>query len=928
MEEVHTPEENKSTQEIQNAQVTLGKKKISKRARRVVLVLLWLLLLSPTWGLIGMIWISGADIPSFEELENPRSLLASTIYTADNMEMGRYFRKNRTTVEYYELNQDLVNALIATEDERFREHSGVDMRATGRVIKGMIAGNKNTGGGSTISQQLAKQLFPRSAGIEEGSKIEFAKRKFWEWIVASKLERSYTKNEIVTTYFNTIEFLNNAIGIKSAARVYFNTTPDSLKLHESAMLVGMAKNPSLFNPLRRPDTTKHRRMVVLGQMVKNGFIDSATYLATKDLPLGLSYTKVDHQDGIGAYFRESLREEVRGLFRQSSHHLWIIDTLGLVKENERYYHADWHYIDDGQPIRFDLHKAIETKNFQTITVTTDSTLEAKFYKMRILDVEDMVKVELRNFIYAKSNGEPYDLYADGLKIYTTIDSRHQKHAEWAVQEHLKSELQAQFFKNNAKWRNPPFSNDLSVQQIDTIMQQAKRRSLYYKQLTGKTCMNCERPRKYLKRFEKDGKPYVSCFHCGHEGSIKNDEEIDVIFNTPHHTTVFDWQSKRFEKDTVMSPMDSIRYYKSFLRGGMMSMDPNTGFVKAWVGGPHYRHFKYDMVKKGRRQVGSTFKPFVYATAIQNKVIEPCKEFPNIEYCIEIPYNKYRSKMWCPSNSGAGYDGLPTPINYALAASMNNITAGVMKEIQYPKMVLDFVGGIGLDTSVLEPVPSMALGVFDLTIYEMVGAMSTFVNKGNFIKPIFLLRIEDKNGTPIYENLPEMNEAIQPDVAYTVLSMMKGVTAGVRHPYKKATGGTALRIRGRKTEKRPYAGLKYPIAGKTGTTQNQSDGWFMGLTPDIVAGVWVGGEDRAVRFRSLRLGMGTNMALPIWGYYMNKVYADSTLNVSTSDFEKPAGQLDYQLDCNMFRQNQDVDWDSDESINNAEEDYYGDIKQEE
>ena len=899
------------------------KRKLSKRKKRLVVILLWLGLLSPTYGLILMIWVSSSNIPSFEQLENSKSLLASTIYTSDNVEMGRYFRKNRTTTKFHELSPYLINALIATEDERFREHSGVDFRATARVIKGMLSGDKNKGGGSTISQQLAKQLFPRPSGIEEGSKIEFAKRKFWEWIVASKLERSYSKDEIITSYFNTIEFLNNAIGIRSASRVYFNSTPDSLMLHEAAMLVGMAKNPSLFNPLRRPDTVKHRRMVVLGQMVKNGYIDSATYNETKDLPLGLNYTKVDHQEGIGAYFRESLRDEVSTLFRQSRHHLWIMDTLGLVEKNEAYLHYNWHYRDDGEPIYFDLRNAIETKNFQSITLMTDTIRSAEFFKLRILDVEGMVKVELRKFIYAKPNGEPYDLYADGLKIFTTIDSRHQEYAEWAVKEHLKAELQDQFFKNNAKWKRPPFSDDLRKGQIDTIMQQAKRRSMRYKQLTGSICMNCERPKRYLRQFEKDGKPYVSCFHCGHESRIRSADEVDLIMNTPRPMKVFDWKSNKFEKDTVLSPMDSIRYYKSFLRAGLMSMDPKTGFIKAWVGGPHYRHFKYDMVKKGKRQVGSTFKPFVYATAIQNRVIEPCQEFLNIEYCIDVPYDRHRMEPWCPSNSGMGYDGLPTPINYALAGSMNNITAGVMKQIQYPEKVLNFVGGLGLDTASLIPVPSMALGVFDLSIYEMVGATSAFANKGNYIRPIFISRIEDKNGTVLYQAVPEINEAIQPDVAYAVLNMMKGVTAGVRHPYKDETAGTAIRIRGSK-KRRPYAGLKYPIAGKTGTTQNQSDGWFMGITPDLVAGVWVGGEDRSVRFRSLQLGMGTNMALPIWGYYMNKVYADSTLNISTADFEKPTGQLGIQLDCNQYRQYKNEDFDYEKEIQGAEEEYYGEF----
>lgn len=919
MEEAELNREIKDPPEVNNLQRTV----LSKRKKRCVVILLWLGLLSPTYGLISMIWLSNSGIPSFEQLENPQSLLASTIYTSDHVEMGRYFRKNRTTVRYHELPEDLINALIATEDERFRKHSGVDFRATARVVKGMISGNKNQGGGSTISQQLAKQLFPRESGIEEGSKIAFIKRKFWEWIVASKLERSYSKNEIITNYFNTIEFLNNAIGIKSAARVYFNTTPDSLQLHEAAMLVGMAKNPSLFNPLRRPDTVKHRRMVVLGQMVKNGFIDSAEYVAHKDLPLGLSFTKVDHQDGIGAYFRESLRQETTKLFRESKHFLWIIDTLGVVSENKRYYDLDWHYLEDGNPLRFNLKEAINTENFQSLTVMTDTTSSAEYFKLRILSVEGLVKVELRKYKYAKSSGAPFDLYADGLKIHTTIDSRHQEYAEWAVQEHLKSELQDQFFKNNAKWKRPPFSDDLSAGQIDTIMQQAKRRSMYYKQLTGTVCMNCQRPKRYLKRFEKDGKPYVNCYHCGHKSAIRTHDEVNVVMNTPSPMKVFDWNSKRFEKDTVMTPMDSIRYYKSFLRAGMMSVDPSTGYIKAWVGGPHYRHFKYDMVKKGKRQVGSTFKPFVYATAIQSKLIEPCQEFLNIEYCIDVPYNNKRMDTWCPHNSGGQYDGVPTPINYALAASMNNITVGVMKQIQYPQKVLDFVGRLGLDTASLIPVPAMALGVFDLSIYEMVGAMSAFVNKGNYIKPIFITRIEDKNGMVLFEAKPEITEAMQPDVAYTILNLMKGVTAGVRHPYKNAVGGTAMRIRGSK-KRRPYAGIKYPIAGKTGTTQNQSDGWFMGLTPDLVAGVWVGGEDRSIRFRSIKLGMGTNMALPIWGYYMNRVYEDSTLNVSTADFERPAGMLDIQLDCRKYRSNKDSDFNYDQEIEGAEEEYYGDF----
>lgn len=835
-----------------------AKREFSKRTKSLLIVLLWLAILSPMIVLISMLMIANDDnMPTFEELENPKSNLASVIYSGDEVILGNYFRENRTNVSYHQLSPYLVNALIATEDERFREHSGVDLRATGRVIKGVVSNSTSQGGGSTLSQQLAKMLFPR----KKLSKWELVQRKFKEWIIASKLERQYSKDEILTMYLNKFDFLNNAVGIYSASRVYFNTTPDSLQLHEAAMLVGMAKNPSLFNPLRKPDTVKHRRMVVLKQMWKNGYIDSLTYYKTKQMPLGLRYSRVDHQTGLAPYFRETLRGELKNLL------------------NEK----------DGKG----------------------------------------------DYIRAKSDGTPYDIYIDGLKIYTTIDTRMQKYAEWAVQEHLKAELQDQFFENNAKWRNPPFSNDLSEGQIDTIMQQAKRRSQYYKMLSGRVCANCERPATYLSIKEKDGKKYHTCSYCEEQTPVRTKAELDEIFNTPHPTKVFDWHSANFEKDTVMSSMDSIRYTKSFLRAGLMSMDPKTGFIKAWVGGPEYHHFKYDMVKYGKRQVGSTFKPFVYATALQNKIIEPCEEFANIEYCIDIPYNKYRSKQWCPKNSGGKIDGTPTPLNYALAASMNNITAGVMKELdqgstpanpnQGPKKVLEFIGRLGIDTAGLLPVPSMALGVFDLSIYEMVGAMSAYVNEGVYIKPIFITRIEDKHGNVLYDVVPEVKQAIEPDVAYTVLSMMKGVTSGVRHPYKKATAGTAIRIRGSK-KNRPYAGIKYPIAGKTGTTQNQSDGWFMGLTPDLVTGVWVGGEDRAVRFRSLRLGMGTNMALPIWGYYMNKVYEDSTINISTGDFKKPSGMMNIQIDCNAYRQNSDFDILNPEgTIQGAEEEYYDDFQ---
>lgn len=801
------------------------KRKLKKWVQWSIIVLLWLALLSPYLGVRGaLVWAaSDDDLPGFEELENPKSNLASVVYSEDGVELGKYFLENRTNAYFNELSPYLVKALIATEDERFYEHSGVDIRATGRVIKGVATGNSQ-GGGSTITQQLAKMLFPR----EKMTKIELVKRKFKEWIIATRLEKNYTKEEIIAMYFNKFDFLNNAVGINSAAMVYFGKKPIDLEIHEAAMLVGMAKNPSLFNPLRFADTTFKRREVVLFQMKKNGFISAAQYDSIRVLPLGLNYTKVDHQTGLAPYFRESLRGKISDLLSEKN---------------------------------------------------PDGT-----YKI------------------AKSDGTPYNIYSDGLKIYTTIDSRMQEYAEWAVQEHLKFELQEDFFNNNKKWKNPPFSNDLNQGQIDTIMLTAMHQSQMYKKYKGIVCAYCERPAKYI---ENTGTHY-HCTYCQHDEPIRTEEEIIKIFNTPKPMKIFDWQAENYEKDTVMSPMDSIRYQKEILRAAMVSMDPHNGHIKAWVGGPEFKHFKYDMVMNGRRQVGSTFKPFIYATALEVGAITPCTMVPDIAHCVEVPYNKYRNKMWCPGNAGSKFTGELTPIPFALAASMNNITAYVigLQNGAMPSKVWDRIGQLGIDTSQFDPVPAMALGVFDLSVYEMVGGMCSFVNEGIYIEPRFINRIEDANGNVIYEPKQTIQEVWSKETAYTVLSIMKRVTSGITHPTAKRSdgkpliGGTALRIRGKQTEKRPYAGLKMPIAGKTGTTQNQSDGWFMGLTPDLVTGVWVGAEDRSVRFMSLQLGMGTNMALPIWAYYMHKVYEDSTLNISQGDFPKPASIIKDPIDCNI------------------------------
>jgi penicillin-binding protein 1A len=807
--------------------------KKSKR-KKLLIGLLWSAVLGPFLLMAFMLYVSADDdMPSLEQLENPKSNLATTVYTADGEVLGSYFRENRTTAKFHQLSPHLVNALISTEDERFRKHSGVDLQALGRVVKGVATGSKSTGGGSTLSQQLSKLLFPRTKLNTWG----LVKRKFKEWIIATRLEKQYTKEEILTMYFNQLDFLNLAVGINSAAQVYFSTTPDSLKIEEAAMLVGMAKNPSIFNPLRRPDTTQQRRNVVLYQMKKNGHISQQEFDSLKQIPLEIRYTKVDHQEGIAPYFRETLRQELKRLLTQKN--------------------------DQGESI------------------------------------------------YTKPDGTTYDIYSDGLKIYTSIDSRMQRHAEYAVEEHLKYYLQEAFHKNNKLWKNAPFSNDLSQEQIDGILNTAKKNSQYYKKLTGQVCSYCERPKAYLEEQTIDGKKHYHCSHCQHNEPVRTEKEIDKLFETPRPMRVFTWKAPNFEKDTSMSPLDSIIYYKGFLRAGLMSMDPHTGLVKAWVGGPNFKYFKYDHVK-ARRQVGSTFKPFVYAAALRSGIFSPCDKLPNIQYCVDVPHTQYQTKQWCPSNSGEAFDGSMTPLTFALAASMNNITAKVIKETS-PQLVINLIKDLGIDTSLVQPVPSMALGVFDLSVYEMVGAISAYANKGVYIEPIIITRIEDNTGTVIYEAIPKATEALDEITAFTMLEMMKNVTRGIAHPTAKSKttgrpliGGTALRIRGEKTKERPYAGLKTPIAGKTGTTQNQSDGWFLGLTPDLVTGVWVGAEDRSVRFRSLQLGMGTNTALPIWAYYMNKIYDDKRLNISQGDFERPLSLTGIDiLNCNSTKEERKI-----------------------
>jgi len=693
-------------------------------------------------------------MPTFEELENPKSNLASEIYSTDGELLGKYFIENRSDVTYQNLDTNLVNALIATEDIRFVEHTGIDFRALARAIVGALSGN-NKGGGSTITQQFAKLLFHDMPD----SKFERIIQKLNEWVIATKLERRYSKQEIIALYLNKFDFVNNAVGIKSASKIYFNTIPDSLKLDESAMLIGMLQNPALYNPVRRPDTVKYRRNIVLGQMEKYGFISRDLYDSVKQLPIDMSrFGRQSHLTGNATYFREHLR----GIMKK-----WCAN----------------HF---------------------------------------------------------KPDGTPYDLYKDGLRIYTTIDSRLQIYAEEAVTEHLSQDLQPAFFKHWKGYTNAPFYfEENASEKIKQLMNQAIRRSDRYRRLK--------------------------------QANVSPDS-ISLSFRTPTHMRVFSWDG---EIDTVMTPLDSIRYYKYFLQAGLMSMEPHTGHVKAYVGGINYKHFQYDHVTQGARQVGSTFKPFLYTLAMQNG-LSPCTKFANIQPIIYLD----NGDTWEPRNSSSKDIGTEITLKYALATSNNWISGWLIKRFT-PQSLVKIARNMGV-TSYLDPVPSLVLGSADLSLYEMVGAMNTFANKGVYIEPIFITRIEDKNGNTIESFIPQQNEAMSEETAYLMLSLMEGV---VQY-------GTGIRLRLK-------YGFENPIAGKTGTTNNHSDGWFMGLTPDLATGVWVGCEDRAAHFRSLSLGQGANMALPIWALYMQRVYADSTLNISMEDFDPPLEPLSVEIDCDKL-----------------------------
>ena len=767
-------------------------------------VWIWFFFMLLTVSIVGFLTavrygLFGA-LPDYKELENPRTNLATQIVSSDHILLGTYFRENRTNVAYKDISPYVVQALVATEDERFHEHSGIDLRGLTRAV--VYMGSK--GGASTISQQLAKLLF---TGERANSFAWRVSQKFKEWIIAVQLEKHYTKSEIITMYLNKFDWINQAVGIKSAAQIYFSKDPADLTITEAATLVGMLKNPALFNPARdkRMDTVVHRRNVVLAQMLKNNSITRQEFDSLKTLELGLRFQSVDHKEGAATYFREVLRSELKTIFN---------------------------------------------------------------------------KEEKGEYVYAKADGSKYDIYKDGLKVYTTIDSRMQNHAEWAVEQHLKNELQPDFFKDLKRKRNAPFDWRLSKSQIEKILEAAIHRTSRWRIATGRECPNCGRGYKYVEELEKEEKKYFQCTaeDCLEEWEERTEEEIKEIFNTPRKMRVFSWKG---EIDTTMTPLDSIKYYKSFLQTGFMAMDPHTGHIKAWVGGINYKYFSYDHVKQGRRQVGSTFKPFVYSLAMQQGY-SPCDKFPNVKTCFEMPDGQ---DPWCPPNADHEYGGEVT-LKYALANSMNTITAKLMKQLT-PQLVVNYARKLGI-TSPLDPVPSLCLGVADISVYEMVGANATFANKGVWTEPIFIEKIVDKNGNNIYQKFPEKVQAMTEKAAYTTLELMKGVTQG----------GSGIRLR-IDLPNRDYDGFRYPVAGKTGTTNNHSDGWFMGITKDLVAGCWVGADDRSVHFASLHLGQGANMALPIWGYFMKKVYEDPSIKVSKEDFEMPLGfhSDDFKCDDN-------------------------------
>ncbi len=740
----------------------------------VVAVFIFFVLLSA--GVLGF-------MPTFEDLENPKSSLATDVISDDGVILGKYYIENRSQVDFEDLSPNLVNALISTEDERFYDHSGIDVRGLFRVlIRTVIMRDESSGGGSTITQQLAKMLFHGHAQSE----WERYTQKLKEWVISVKLERSYTKEEIIAMYLNRVGYIYDAYGIESAAWTFFGVSASDLKVEQAAVLVGMLQNPALYNPIRRPELVRERRNVVIGQMLKLRHISKHEADSLKAMPLDLDFHRSDHKDGLAPYFREYVR------------------LMLTAQKPERKNYASWQ--------------------------------AQKF-------VEDSIQWN-ENPIFGwiaknpKADGSFYNIYRDGLKIYTTIDSKLQAYAEQAVAEHIGNELQPIFFRSKRGVKNAPYSSDLTDEQFEDIINRAIKNSDRYRT---------------LKR------------------SGWNEKDIQKAMRTPVETKIFTWQG---ECDTVMTPYDSIVYHKHFLRAGMMSVDPHNGHIKVYVGGTNYKYFMYDMVSQGKRQVGSTIKPFVYALAMKEGHT-PCDLVPNTPQTFLLD----DGTTWTPRNAGDARAGEMVSLKWGLANSNNNVTAWVMKQYS-PQAVAELIKDLGIRSPVA-PVYSLCLGTSDMSLFEMVGAYATFVNKGVHIEPIGVVKIEDKYGNVVGQFSSPEREAIDEETAYLMVNLLQGVV----------NQGTGRRLRG------PSYRLTNQMGGKTGTTQNQSDGWFMSIMPNLVTGVWVGGEERSIHFDSMNLGQASNMAIPVFGRFILKVFDDESITTPSPDdvFEQPE-HFSYSLNC--------------------------------
>ena len=780
---------------------------MEEMTRNKIIRWFWILFCTPIvmlTALIAGVW-AFADIPSFEELEDPESKLATQVIAEEGEILTTFHIENRSYVSYNELSPNLVSAAVATEDVRFYQHSGIDFRSLARVIfKTLLGGDSSQGGGSTLTQQLAKTLYPRedvSSRIPGMSKVKMVLIKLKEWVTAVKLERSYTKDEIMTMYMNQVFFGSNAYGIKAASQTFFGKSPIDLTVEEAATLVGMVNKPTRYNPVINPEKSLVRRNFVISQMEKAGYITKHQKDSIQQVPITLSYQIQDHNAGLGPYFRDMLRRTMN------------------AKEPKRSSYAQYEdYVVDSLQWADNAFYGWLNKN-------------------------------------TKTDGSKYNLDRDGLRIYTTINYKMQKYAEEAVAEHLGKDLQKSFWRDMRWKKNKPFSDDVDQKTVELLMKQARRWSDRYRTMKA-------------------------------EGS--SDAEIWKSFSVPTKMRVFSWNKKGYI-DTVMTPDDSIKYYKSHLRAAFMAIEPHTGHIKAYVGGPNYRYFKYDNVRQGKRQVGSTIKPYLYTLAMQEGM-SPCDKVVNVPQTFLV-----QDTTWTPKSTDKDeWIGQTVTLKWGLTKSSNNISAYLMKQYG-PHAMADMMRKMGIGCHIDETY-SLCVGSADISVYDMVAAYNTFPSRGVYVSPIFVTRIEDNNGNVLGEFTNPKREAVSDYTAYLMANLMQGVV----------NSGTGVRLRAK------YA-LKGEIAGKTGTTNDQSDGWFIGYTPSLTAGVWVGAEDRQVHFESLSLGGGSNMALPIWGLFMQKVLADGTLGVYETDrFVAPPG-VSLNLDCDGSDADAELKAEDDESF---------------